>query len=130
MSYWTHVNGSIRVDFSKVRNDEMSKLFKTAYSFPTREEREACNVPSSSEGSLNVSVWYNKDLRDTRGPVITIFGDLRDYGENGLDEIIDWINNVIHENEMVIRDGILTINEKIYRFNHETKKFSLVWREL
>lgn len=117
MSYWTHVNGAIRVDSTPLTNDEVKNLFKTCTFWGTTEEREACNVPRGSEGSLQVSVWVNPVKRDNRRFVITIFGDLRGFEESQHHEIIEWINAIITDNEMSVRDGVLTLNEKTYRYN-------------
>ena len=117
MSYWTHVNGVIRVDSAPLKNKEIKALFKTCkYDSPV-EDWKACNVPRGSEGSLQVLLHFNHDRYEACKITMTIYGDLRGFEESQHHEIIEWINAIITDNEMSVRDGVLTLNEKTYRYN-------------
>lgn len=117
MSYWTHVNGAIRVDSTPLKNKEIKALFKTCkYDSPV-EDWKACNVPRGSEGSLQVLLHFNHDKYEACKITMTIYGDLRGFEESQHHEIIEWINAIITDNEMSVRDGVLTLNEKTYRYN-------------
>ncbi len=117
MSYWTNVNGSIRVDSTPLKEKEIKALFKTCkYDSPV-EEWENCNVPRGSEGSIQVLVHFNHDRYEACRITMTIYGDLRGFDESQHHEIIEWINRIINDNDMSVRDGVLTLNEKTYRYN-------------
>lgn len=117
MSYWTHVNGAIRVDSVPLKNKEIKALFKTCKFGSPAEDWEVCNVPRGSEGSLQVLLHFNHDKYEACKIAMTIYGDLRGFDESQHHEIIEWINAIITDNEMSVRDGVLTLNEKTYRYN-------------
>ncbi len=96
MSQWTHVNGQIRIDgipsmcskpdFGKICT--LSMMDEMSYDEWEQLHKE-CDVPSGSEGSLQ----YKVDVVGT-GMVwcnVSIYGDLRDYGDKGINRIINWI---------------------------------------
>ena len=125
MSYWTHVNSSIRIDNPYFVEDKEFKntdelirnLFKTVDFNGTKKQWEECNVPCGSEGSLQASIWINKNKNHCGRYAVNLFGDLRDFEELQHKDIVDWINNLIIDNSLSIRDGVMTINEKVYRYN-------------
>lgn len=117
MSYWTHVNGSIRVDSVQLKNKEIKALFKTCKFDSPFEEWEDCNVPRGSEGSLQVLLHFNSSKYEACRVTMTIYGDLRGFEESRHHEIIEWINGIIKDNDMSVRDGVLTLNNKTYRYN-------------
>lgn len=117
MSYWTHVNGSIRVDSVQLKNKEIKALFKTCKFDSPFEEWEDCNVPRGSEGSLQVLLHFNSSKYEACRVIMTIYGDLRGFDESRHHEIIEWINGIIKDNDMFVRDGVLTLNGKTYRYN-------------
>ena len=117
MSYWTHVNGSIQVDSVPLKNEEIKALFKTCKFDSPVEKWEVCNVPRGSEGSLQVLLHFNSGKYETCRVIMTIYGDLRGFEESQHYEILDWIHAVIKSNNMSVRDGVLTINNKTYRYN-------------
>ena len=63
MSTWTHVNGSVRYDFSILVNKAKEPIFKTADYNSSKHALDECNVPLGSEGSITVgkSVVYQTD---------------------------------------------------------------------
>lgn len=115
MSYWTYVNGSIRVDSVPLKNKEIRALFKTCKFGGSVEEWESCNVPRGSEGSLQVLLHFNSSKYEACRVTMTIYGDLRGFEESRHHEIIEWINGIIKDNDMSVRDGVLTLNDKTYR---------------
>ena len=117
MSYWTHVNGSIRVDSTPLKTKDVKGLFKTCKFNSPLEDWEACNVPRGSEGSIQVLLHFNPDRYEACRITMTIYGDLRGFEESQHHEIIEWINGIIKDNDMSVRDGVLTLNEKTYRYN-------------
>lgn len=124
MSFWTHVNGSLRVDSL---TGDMRNLFRTVGFWGKDEEWEACNVPCGSEGSLDISIWYNPQPNDASRYTINFFGDLRGFEEDEQPEIIEWLDNLIKDNNMIIRGGIVTINKKTYRyFEHIDENWDVV----
>jgi len=125
MSMWTHVNGSLRID---CLDGDIHTMFHT-FAWPaTREERNACNVPRGSEESLQVSIWTNPVIGsdgDSRQYVLTVFGDLRDYEDE--DAIVAWINKIIVDHDMFIRDGVMTINDSVYRYHEKYDECGEDW---
>lgn len=116
MSFWTHVNGSVRVD-----NFVDRALFKTCSFDGTVEEQDACNVPEGSECSLDVQVW-NSIERYRLMSTINFFGDLRNY--YNYQDIVDWITGVINDHKWFVRDGVITCNESVYIYMADVKKFT------
>ena len=116
MSYWTHVNGSIRVDDTPLTDKQIKALFRTCSFKSPAADWEACNVPRGKEGSLHVDLNFNYDKYEACRVTMTISGDLRGFEESQHHNIIDWINAIINDNDMCIRDGVLTVNEKTYRY--------------
>ena len=132
MSLWTHVNGSLRVKNMKAQlgkksvkkyKKELESLFKTVSFYDESKKWKQCNVPCGSEGSLSVSIWVSEE-----GDLSTInfFGDLRGF-YNDL-AIIEWIDNIIADNSFFIRDGVMTVNGKVYVYKEERddKTFDIV----
>ena len=128
MSYWTHVNGSIMVEDTPLTDKQIKSLFRTCSFKSPDADWEACNVPRGSEGSLQVDLNFNNDVYEACRVTMTISGALRDFYESQHNEIIDWINAIINDNDMCIRDGVLTVNEKTYRY-HEAydDNYDLIW---
>ena len=133
MSYWTHVNCIIRVDEVygyKADAGMLRDLFKTCIYDSSEKEFAECNVPCGSEGSLQVSIWTNPSEYGVDRYTVSIFGDLRDYEETRHQEIVEWLNHMIQDKELMIRDGVLTINGKTYRYEYQTNIFELVYKEI
>ena len=105
MSVWTHVAGCIRVDsFSFMTQPDFKKIFVKEL-WDEKDEGE-CNMPNGSEGSLDYRIIRNPDPHAMSAYTIIIFGDLRDFGKEDKDEIINWWNRVLKECGM-IRQAVL-----------------------
>ena len=130
MSFWTHVNGAIRVDSTPLTNEEVKNLFKTCTFYGTEKEWLECNVPRGSEGSIEISIWFNPCEKDNRRMVITMFGDLRGYEEHQHEDFLEWLNKLIDDNTLWVRDGVLTLNEKVYRYDDDLEKFIFICKEI
>jgi len=124
MSYWTHVNGSLRIDCPHpVKNLDFTRfdthiknLFKVVHAHGSKEEWEACNIPYGSEGSLDVNIWINPELNYVARYTINFFGDLRDFEDYQHIEIVNWINELIIKNRLDVRAGIMTIDDRTYQY--------------
>lgn len=105
MSVWTHVAGCIRVDsFPFMTQPDFKKIFiKELWD---EKDDGKCNMPSGSEGSLDYRIIRNPDPHAMSAYTIVIFGDLRDFGKEDKDEIINWWNRVLKECGM-IRQAVL-----------------------
>lgn len=89
MSQWTHVLGVIRFD-SMAKNVHPEPYNKD--DIIHIEMDMVHNVfqhlrPEGSEGSLEI-----KTILTNRGPTVVISGDLRDFGEMDLQDILIWVN--------------------------------------
>jgi len=121
MSQWTHVNGLIRIDgipgmnikpdFGKMCTSDM--LDDMSYD-EWGQVYEECDVPCGTEGSLHYKVhevgsgmvWCN----------VSIWGDLRDYGSEGIDKIVQWIKERTYE--QMIRQASIMIEVEDGRCVH------------
>lgn len=123
MSLWTHVNGALRIDninytlepvSVRKYKKELKSLFKTVSFKGLPYEWAACNVPCGTEGSLNVSIWV---ANDGEMATINFFGDLRGFTDT--DGVIEWIDNIIINNSLSVRDGIMSMNEEVYIYKEK-----------
>lgn len=115
MSVWTHVNGSIRVDSIRMLGKpDFSKIFIKSLWENTNTN---CNMPEGSEGSLDFRIIENPNKDSLAAYTVSIFGDIRDYSKERLQDIKDWFERVIKECGM-IRQAILQIDfedcDKVY----------------
>ena len=107
MSQWTHVNASFRLDsFGRIEDEELINIFGKSIDFYHMDEIEYDEnwevkdkdkyLPMGSEGTLEMSIWHNPNESCIASTTVSIFGDLRDYGDY---EEIDY------PNEWVVKDG-------------------------
>lgn len=106
MSVWTHVAGVIRVD--SIRGLTPAPKFDKIFVKSLWGDENISNMPSGSEGSLDYRVIKNPDKSSMAAYTVVIFGDLRDYGADGTEDIKDWWEHVLSEFEM-IRQAVLQI---------------------
>lgn len=116
MSNWTHVAGIIRIDaFRFLKGEELDwdKIFGKECHFDSDKSiwNDYCNhpenyLPSGSEGTLQKLVWINPNINYTASYVVSIFGDLRDH--DNPKEIIEWFKNVIRDNDLWVRNAVIT----------------------
>ena len=114
MSQWTHVTGAIRIDgMPKMRPDmynveEVKKILGFTCNFDSSEENwNKCTVPCGSEGSIQYRIHeYDTGLL---WAIITIWGDLRDYGSvEDLEKIKVWFLGVCNKWPLM-RQGVLQV---------------------
>ena len=118
MSIWTHVAGTIRIDhlrsFDINPTPDFDNIFKKFIYTDTldiselRKGAEECNMPTGSEGSLDYRVIENPNENDICAYTVVIFGDLRDFGKDNINEIKDWWKNMLSKFAM-IRQAVLQI---------------------
>lgn len=119
MSNWTHVAGIIRIDSMRYFENDLNFddifgkecLFESSeetwnelYKYPERF------LPSGSEGTLQKSVWINKNKSFCAAYTVSIFGDLRDH--DNPQEIIDWFERLINENDLWVRNAVITVENE------------------
>jgi hypothetical protein len=122
MSRWTHVAGVIRVDSipGVIPDPEFSKIFKTFNYHNAETMRNSCNVPYGSEGSLQVSVYTNPATVGVPRFIVTIWGDLRDFGDdNDMVLMKKWWKKTLKQFPM-IRQAVLKVDDE-----HEENSFIL-----
>ena len=101
MSQWTHVNASFRLDsFGRTEDEELINIFGKSIDFYHMDEIEYDEdwevkdkdkyLPMGSEGTLEMSIWHNPNESCIASTTVSIFGDLRDYGD--YEEIEKWFN--------------------------------------
>lgn len=127
MSYWTHINGSIRIDHIRFEEEDtldFDEIFGKEWDFGEWDKaEEEYYLPSGSEGSLKKSVWVNPKLNSVPAYTVTIFGDLRDVETEHKFE--EWLNNVTEIFEpIMIRSLIFRVDNGygqsfIYTWNGE-----------
>lgn len=122
MSIWTHVAGTIRIDhlhsldinptpdfdniFKKfIYNENVN--YKVDYDIQKQKWIE-CNMPKGSEESLDYRVIENPDENAICAYTVVIFGDLRDFGKDNINEIKDWWKDTLSKFDMV-RQAVLQI---------------------
>lgn len=116
MSQWTHVNGAIRYDALRMPGmpfstlEEIKTLLGNTVSFEDDEEVwDKCNVPCGSEGSIQFLFWQNPRMNDLAAFGVLIFGDLRDFGMDGVPKIKEWFEKVTKTKGLMVRSAILEI---------------------
>ena len=122
MSIWTHVAGTIRIDHLRSLDinptpdfDNIFKKFiynenvnyKVDYDIQKQKWIE-CNMPKGSEESLDYRVIENPDENAICAYTVVIFGDLRDFGKDNINEIKDWWKDTLSKFDMV-RQAVLQI---------------------
>lgn len=128
MSVWAHVNGSVRVDSIRMLGKpDFSKIFIKSLWDDTNSN---CNMPEGSEGSLDFRVIENPDKDSLSAYTVSIFGDLRDYSKDRLQDIKDWFERVLKECGM-IRQAILQIDfeddDKVYILSLKDDKINEIF---
>lgn len=142
MSQWTHVLGTIRFDYYaqviwSSDTDGRPKCYDIQKKIKKLKNIFNKDVPRGSEGPLEIKV-----INSERGPIVTISGDLRDFGsQNDIKSIINWLDKSIDkiekynqnyqfEDHLDIRDSIISINVEFSQklivlvFNENKSKWS------
>ena len=141
MSRWTHIAGTIRLDYIAFTYEEQQayvEKIKTIvgkqmiYSdvMPEEEWNEAFNrpLPMGSEGSLQYEIVLGNPIKSTDEQRIDIdltfcsvvfHGDLRDFGSTeDIEKTKAWFKSLLTIEELGIRQAVLTIDDE--RSNHIT----------
>lgn len=105
MSVWTHVAGIIRVDsFHSVGfpKPDFDKLIgksccwnDSGSTWDDYGKNPEKYMPGGSEGALEKSIWDNPDPSDLAAYVVSVWGDLRDFGNEDFDKIKSWFGEVL-----------------------------------
>ena len=101
MSQWTHVNACFRLNsFGEMPDEEIISIFGKHVSYKGMSNIEYDEnyevkdkekyLPIGSEGTLEMSIWHNPYKSCMASTTVSVFGDLRDYGD--FDEIERWFN--------------------------------------
>ena len=101
MSQWTHVNACFRLNsFGKIQDEKIIDIFGKQVDYKSMSNLEYDEnyevkdkekyLPMGSEGTLEISIWHSEDESSLASTTVSIFGDLRDYGD--FDEIERWFN--------------------------------------
>lgn len=117
MSVWTHVAGIIRVDdidwddgcYTAPNWDEIvgKELFYQSDStlWDEYDNNPDAFMPTGSEGSLHKSIWVNPKKSSVTKYSVSIFGDLRDYGD--IDAVANWFGSVCEK--LWVRNAFITV---------------------
>ncbi len=113
MSQWTHVAGIIRLDNmgvamvmlpTETKHEKIIAAVKKALGNTCdyesgSESWEQCSVPRGSEGSLQYRVFRNSDRDDNAlsWGYVSIWGDLRDVGDEDVPGIVDWFQKSLEK---------------------------------
>ena len=101
MSQWTHVNAIFRLNsIGRISDEQIIEMFGKRVSYKGMSSIEYDEnykiknkekyLPIGSEGTLERSIWHSEDESSLASTTVSIFGDLRDYGD--FDEIERWFN--------------------------------------
>lgn len=133
MSQWTHVNASFRLDsFGRIEDEELIDIFGKSIDFYHMDEIEYDEdwevkdkdkyLPMGSEGTLEMSIWHNPNESCIASTTVSIFGDLRDYGD--YEEIEKWFNKCCNAfGSIGIRQAFCQVNVEGFG----TKVFQYEW---
>ena len=122
MSQWTHVNGNIRFDYFPIEDEvdiakftkEVTKVLGEVKNYDHvglfGEDLDNCPeslIPCGSEGSIEYDIH-----KTPRGYDVGVWGDLRDFGEKEVPEIIEWFGKIMIYQFLIpffVRDALLEI---------------------
>lgn len=98
MSRWTHVAAIFRLNSINVMLDKtLLDVFGEEVSYKQMlsydEHGSAATLPMGSEGSLSMSIWHNPDRHCLASTTVSVFGDLRDFGDTkDIESLKAWFN--------------------------------------
>lgn len=116
MSRWTHINASFRLDsIKKILDEEIECVFGKAITFKDMYDYEADGtskvLPMGSEGSLEMSIWHNPDRSFLSSTTVSVFGDLRDFGdEQDIEGLKLWFNDCCEQ--FRVRQAFMQIEDE------------------
>lgn len=126
MSQWTHVNSSFRIDsFEKVSDEEICNVFGRHVGFNDLwdYESEYKSTPMGSEGSLEIAIWHNPETDHVASTQVSVFGDLRDFGEEeDIEMLKQWFDECC--SKFSVRQAVIQIDgyhkgETVYTYRRK-----------
>lgn len=97
MSQWTHVAATIRFDALRLPG------------FPDQRPALHRDIPEGSEGPLIATLWENPQRNHLASYTATIFGDLRDFGEEDVKSIRDYFHRLTSGETTMVRQGVAVV---------------------
>ena len=112
MSVWTHVAGTIRIDDLGVLIGQLTDFLKVFIRDTWTHPNENGNMPTGSEGSLDVEVIErNEEELAAYFKTVAVFGDLRDFDKEKCNSIREWWKNISKRcgKTCLIRQAVLQV---------------------
>lgn len=103
MSQWTHVCGCIRYDALRIAETPLNTLNEI------KRLVDQLDVPRGSEGPIEFAFWENPRMNAIAAFSVAVFGDLRDFGSENVDEIRQWFARITTSDGIMVRNAILEI---------------------
>ena len=134
MSYWTTINGSIRFDAIPCVDDPIKPMrtdFGNTCNFGDSDEVwDKCNVPCGSEGSLHYKLVSYDEKDCITNSTLVIWGDLRDFEVSDHHEIIEWLTRITDDDELMIRSGVIQLNDRVFVYRDDSLGEYGTWEEM
>lgn len=118
MSQWTHVNASFRLNSlgSDITDEEIYDVFGRHVGFDDLFDfdGEYKTTPMGSEGSLEIAIWHNPETDHVASTQVSVFGDLRDFGEDGDIEMLkQWFDECC--SKFSVRQAVIQIDDGYHK---------------
>jgi len=118
VSQWTHVNGAFRFDYVAGVLPPLHWNDILGVDRPSELEEadwKLCSLPYGSEGPLLFNINPHPLRNHLNAFNVQVFGDLRDFGSERVEEIFRWFRGVCHRCQSGppypgIRDAVVTID--------------------
>lgn len=111
MSKWTHIAGLVRYDDMISEPKEAKALMRQL------ELKHFAKVPHGSEGPLEHTIVSTHEYEEDGNVTmhgsglcdVRIAGDLRDFSEEDWPKLEAWFEEITHDQDFTVRQGILLI---------------------
>lgn len=118
MSQWTHVNASFRLNSlgSDITDEEIYDVFGRHVGFYDLcdFDGEYKTTPMGSEGSLDIHIWHNPDRNCMASTQVSVFGDLRDFGEDDdIAKLKEWFDECC--SKFSVRQAVIQIDDGYHK---------------
>ena len=109
MSQWTHVCGCIRYDhiMALLPEPDFPQILGHQFGYDDYDTTWS-DIPYGSEGSIRYEVLKTKEGSSISVYTVPIWGDLRDFGEEGVENIRKWFDRVTAE-PLNVRSAVLLV---------------------
>lgn len=112
MSQWTHVAAVFRLDsFGNISDERIKSVFGKEVSYyglsNYNEADDEKTLPMGSEGTLEMSIWHSPDSHAIASTTVSVFGDLRDYGGEDIENLKEWFNECC--SQFTIRQAVMHV---------------------